>query len=201
MPWCANESSPRSDIQFLRLSRSVSVSPNCFLIISTARNLVYSEGVFHTDGGTIAHLLNAQFGSVFIQSSTHAPTVVSKYSSQREINVNIFSPESIRKMKILKSKLAKTFVTKRSFFLPYFQNDLLASSMSIGKRNPGELDQTDGQPITRFIDCKKMPEFCNIATIQELQAVQYTNRPRPTDCGFVGCRPQQLIGEINYYQK
>ncbi|RNA21136.1 RNA-directed DNA polymerase from mobile element jockey-like, partial [Brachionus plicatilis] len=63
----------------------------------TIKGLVDSEGVFHTDGGTIAHLLNAQFGSVFIPSSTHAPIVVSKYSSQREINLNIFSPESIRK--------------------------------------------------------------------------------------------------------
>jgi len=41
--------------------------------------------------------LSNTFGSVFILSSTHAPTVVSKYSSQCEINVNIFSPEGILK--------------------------------------------------------------------------------------------------------
>ncbi|RNA28452.1 hypothetical protein BpHYR1_046282 [Brachionus plicatilis] len=49
---------------------------------------------------------------------------------------------------------------------------LLASSMSIGKRNPGELDQPDG-PIElnffktqiptdpKLIDCEKMPEICD----------------------------------------
>ncbi len=63
----------------------------------TIKGLVDSENVFHTGGVAISNLLNIQFGSVFIPSSTHASTAEPKYSSQRQINVNIFSPDSIRK--------------------------------------------------------------------------------------------------------
>ncbi|RNA41559.1 RNA-directed DNA polymerase from mobile element jockey-like [Brachionus plicatilis] len=55
--------------------------------------LLDKEDAFCTDGGTIANLLNAHFGSVFIpRLSSHAPSVQSFASPQREVYVVCFSP-------------------------------------------------------------------------------------------------------------
>ncbi|RNA22385.1 RNA-directed DNA polymerase from mobile element jockey-like, partial [Brachionus plicatilis] len=64
----------------------------------TIKGLLDKEGAFCTDGGTIANLLNAHFGSVFISRlSSHAPSVQSFASPQREVNVVCFSPANVCK--------------------------------------------------------------------------------------------------------